>query len=551
MITFDAEVGDRLRDLLASYVSDREPGVALGLYRAGQLLVHASAGLAVVEHAVPIGPDTAFDIASASKHFTATCVLLLERDERLSLDADVRTYLPELALRETVTLRQCLTHTGGLREYYSLCGMSGVPLPGMSESRLMRLISGQRDLDFPPGSAYSYSNTGYVLAAATIRRITGMSISGFAADEIFGPLGMASTRFRDDLAIPVPRMATGYQVPTGETGPERFRRTDILEEVVGDGGVVTTVRDLARWHAFMAGAHGLRAGETATRDPRDSPHDREIRDRLLDPHVLTDGTQLPYGLGLGTMTVAGRQAHWHSGSIPGFRSALMYLIDEGIGVSVLANRSDVYPSQIAVAVIELLAGATPTTPARPVLTDQAEPARADITGRWHDQDRDVFVDVEPGPDGSIQCLDEGEVSRFVLMTDGRWYGTDGAASLAYCLHGDHLRCTPKVGEEIYGEYVRAAAHAGTDRPPVGMYFSAELAAYAVITLDNSGPTVQIGLNPAKRMEQAGPGVWIARGMTVRRGAGADLLISVDGARRVLFSRVAEPQPVPTYIRGLV
>src|SRR5262249_21003970 len=180
MITFDAEVGDHLRDLLASYVSDREPGVALGLYRAGQLLVHASAGLAVVEHAVPIGPDTAFDIASASKHFTATCVLLLERDERLSLDADVRTYLPELALRglavrETVTLRQCLTHTGGRREYCSLCGMSGVPLPGMSESRLMRLISGQRDLDFPPGSAYSYSNTGYVLAAATIRRITGMS----------------------------------------------------------------------------------------------------------------------------------------------------------------------------------------------------------------------------------------------------------------------------------------------------------------------------------------------------------------------------------------
>jgi hypothetical protein len=84
-----------------------------------------------------------------------------------------------------------------------------------------------------------------------------------------------------------------------------------------------------------------------------------------------------------------------------------------------------------------------------------------------------------------------------------------------------------------------------------MYFSAELAMYAVITTDDSGPTAQIGLNPAERMEQAGPGVWIARGMTVRRNAGADLLISVDGARRVLFSRVVDPQQVPTYIRGLV
>jgi CubicO group peptidase (beta-lactamase class C family) len=454
MITLEADLDVRLRDLLAAYVSDGEPGVALGLYLDGELVADASAGLAVLEHAVPIGQDTAFDIASASKHVTATCVLLLERYGRLSLDADVRTYLPELALRDKVTLRQCLTHTGGLREYYSLCGLSGVPLPGMSESRLLRLISGQRDLDFPPGSAYSYSNTGYVLAAAAIRRITGKSISGFAADEVFSPLGMASTRFRDDLSIPVPRMATGYRVPTGETGPRRFRRTDILEEVVGDGGVVTTVRDLAPWHAFMAGAHGLRAAESAGRDRTDRSRDRDIRDQLLQHQVLSDGTRLPYGLGLGSMTVAGRRAHWHSGSVPGFRSALMYLIDEGIGVSVLANRSDVYPSQIAVAAIELLAGAPPTTAARLVPADQAEQARAEIIGRWHDQDRDVFVDVQPGPDGSVECLDEGEISRFVLATDGRWHGTDGAASLAYRLHGDHLRCTPKVGEEIYGEYVR-------------------------------------------------------------------------------------------------
>ncbi|HEY3199972.1 MAG TPA: serine hydrolase domain-containing protein [Actinomycetes bacterium] len=551
MITFEADLGGRLRDLLASYVSDGEPGVALGLYRDGELVVHACAGLAVVEHAVPTGPDTAFDIASASKHFTATCVLLLERDGQLSLDADVRTYLPELALADKVTLRQCLTHTGGLREYYSLCGLSGVPLAGMTESRLLRLICGQRDLDFPPGSAYSYSNTGYVLAAAAIRRITGKSLAGFAAEEIFGPLGMASTRFRDDLAIPVPRMATGYRVPTGESGPHRFRRTDILEEVVGDGGVVTTVRDLGPWHAFMAGVHGLHAAEPAGRDRPDSAHDREIRDRLLQPQVLTDGTRLPYGLGLGNMTVAGRRAYWHSGSIPGFRSALMYLIDEGIGVSVLANRSDVYPSQIAVATVELLTGAPPTTAARPVPADQAEQAGAEIIGRWHDKDRDVFVDVQAGPDGAIECLDEGETSRFMLAADGRWHGTAGAVSLAYRMHGDHLRCTPKVGEEIYGEYVRAA-DAGTEQPPVGTYFSEELAAYAVVTVDNDRPTVQIGLNPPERIEPGGPRVWKTGGVTLRRaGAGADLLISADGARRVLFSQVADPQPLPTYIRGLV
>ena len=347
-------------------------------------------------------------------------------------------------------------------------------------------------------------------------------------------------------------MATGYRVPTGETGPHRFRRTDILEEVVGDGGVVTTVRDLAPWHAFMAGERGLPAAEPAGRDRPYRAHDREVRDRLLRPHMLSDGTQLPYGLGLGVMTAAGRQAHWHSGSIPGFRSALMYLIDEGIGLSVLANRSDVYPSQLAVAAVELLAGAPPTTAAQPVPANRAEQARAEIIGRWHDQDRDVFLDVTTGPHRAIECYDEGEISRFVLASDRRWHGTAGAASLAYRLRGDRLQCTPKVGEEIYGEYVRAGDRAGTEQPPVGTYLSEELAAYAVITANNGMPTVQIGISPAERMEQAGPGVWIARGMTVRRpGTGADLLISVDGARRVRFSRVAEPRSVPTYIRGLV
>src|SRR4029450_8076514 len=109
----------------------------------------------------------------------------------------------------------------------------------------------------------------------------------------------------------------------------------------------------------------------------------------------------------------------------------------------------------------------------------------------------------------------------------------------------------KIGEEIYGEYVRAA-EASTEQPPVGTYFSEELAAYAVVTVDSDGPTVQIGLNPPERIQQGGPRVWITRGMTLRRaGTGADLLISADGARRVLFSQVADPQALPTYIRGLV
>ena len=138
----------------------------------------------------------------------------------INLDDDIRGKLPELALLQPVTLRQCLTHTAGLRDYLSLCEVAGVPLAGIDEDRAMDLIAGQRDLDFPPGSAFSYSNSGYVLAAALVRKITGMSLATFARERVFGPLGMTATAFRDDVGVPVPLLAGGYlAVPSGPEPP--------------------------------------------------------------------------------------------------------------------------------------------------------------------------------------------------------------------------------------------------------------------------------------------------------------------------------------------
>ena len=232
-----------LTGLIAPYVTDGGPGHAAGVYRDGALVAQAAAGRAVIEHDVPIGAGTIFDIASASKQFTAACLLLLQRDGMLSLDDDVRRYLPELLLPVPVTLRQCLSHTGGLREYYSLCELAGVPVAGMDEARLLRLLAGQTGLNFPPGTGWSYSNSGFVLAAAALRRVSGRSLAEFAADRLFGPLGMRATRFRDDLTVPVPGLATGYTpAPDGS-----WRRADITEETVGDGGVVTSISDLAGW----------------------------------------------------------------------------------------------------------------------------------------------------------------------------------------------------------------------------------------------------------------------------------------------------------------
>ena len=142
-----------LAGLIAPYVTDGSPGHAAGVYRDGALVAQASAGCAVIEHDIPIGADTIFDIASASKQFTAACLLLLQRDGMLSLDEDVRRHLPELALPVPVTLRQCLSHTSGLRECYSLCELPGGKLrPVCPASRRMSRASSMPATGTPASS---------------------------------------------------------------------------------------------------------------------------------------------------------------------------------------------------------------------------------------------------------------------------------------------------------------------------------------------------------------------------------------------------------------
>src|SRR5215471_16539493 len=133
---------------------------------------------------------------------TATCLLLLARDGHFDLDADITASLPELRLSQPVTFRQCLTHTAGVRDYFGLCDIAGIGVLGITEDRFMDLAVGQADLDFPPGSAFSYSNTGYALAAVLVRRLTGMSLARFASERVFGPLGMTVTHFRYDARRP-------------------------------------------------------------------------------------------------------------------------------------------------------------------------------------------------------------------------------------------------------------------------------------------------------------------------------------------------------------
>jgi CubicO group peptidase (beta-lactamase class C family) len=542
---------DGLQRFASSLARDDEPGLAIGTYSDGTLTAHAAAGCAVPEHGVPVSEQTMFDIASVSKHMTATCLLLLARDGVLDLDADIRPALPELAVGVPLTLRQCLSHTSGLRDYFALCEIAGIGVPGMTEDRFADLITGQRDLNFPPGSAFSYSNTGYALTSLLVRRATGHGLAQFAADRVFGPLGMTATHFRDDVARLVPRLAAGY-VATGGTEPG-FRRYDTTEEVIGDGAVVTSLADLAAWHGFMASGRTLGA---------------DIRDQLLDARPLTGGEPTGYGLGLQAITVEGRPAWWHSGSWAGYRAAVLYFPEHHIGVTTLANRDDRYASHVAVVVAAaLLSGGDPARRYRelggaPAGGEIARAAANAVAGVWHEPEQDSFMDVAADGEQLLVGGDNGQDERFTLGADGRWRGSGAAGASFYLSDDDELVPAWGLADRPGGRFRRAeSVTGGGDQPrgvPAGLYWNSELRVRADLAA-GPVPHLAIGLAPARPLVPAGPDVWRCRGgdqpgatrLTVlAAGDGAELLVSVPGARRVRFTRLAPGAADPGLPRGL-
>jgi CubicO group peptidase (beta-lactamase class C family) len=241
----DTSARARLDGVFAAYDRTDSPGCALGVYRDGQVAYTRGYGMANLELGAGITPQSVFDIGSTSKQFTATSILLLARQGKLSLDDDIRKYIPELPnYGKAITIRHILTHTSGLRDYLTLWNLAGVDDADLTtDDDALALIVRQRELNFAPGEQWLYSNSGFFLASIIVKRVSGQSLAQFAAEHIFKPLGMAHTRYNDDHMAIIPNRATGYAPRRGggfATDMSNFEQT-------GDGGVQTSVEDLLRW----------------------------------------------------------------------------------------------------------------------------------------------------------------------------------------------------------------------------------------------------------------------------------------------------------------
>ena len=299
------------------------PGCAVGVAVAGKPVLLKAYGMADLEHDVRNTPDTIFEAGSVAKQFTALAVQLLAGDGKLALDDPVRKYIPELPdYKVPLTIRHMLTHTSGLRDWGSVAGIAGAPRTtrAYTHAHVLDIVSRQKALNFQPGDHYSYSNTGFNLAAIIVARVSGISFAEFSKQRIFVPLGMTKTSWRDDHTRIVKGRAIAYSLENGEYHIEMP-----FENVHGNGGLLTTVGDLLTWNENFVNP---KVGSAM------------LLREMSTVGKFNDGKPQAYALGLMVGDYRGVKNVSHSGSTAGYRAHLNRFPESHTSVAVLCNGSD-------------------------------------------------------------------------------------------------------------------------------------------------------------------------------------------------------------------
>lgn len=378
--------------LFAAFDSDASPGCAVGVEVGGEPVLTRAWGMANLEWGIPNTPGTIFENGSVSKQFTAAAVVLLVLDGKLSLEDDVRTYVPELPdYGHTITLRHLLNHTSGLRDWGSVAGISGWgrSVRTHTHDHVLDILGRQTALNFEPGHEYSYSNSGFNLLAVVVSRVSGMSFAEFSRERIFKPLGMTDTHWRDDWTRIVPGRSTAYS-PTPGGG---WRINQPIENVHGNGGLLTTVGDLLTWNRALDEAN--LAGP-------------EFVEMMETQGVLNDGRTISYALGLFVGDWRGVRTVSHGGATSGYRAYLARYPDQEISAAVLCNASTASTGSLTSGVV------------RPLLENAfgpvAElPGGVTLDGMTLDGMAGLYRDLQTGEPGRLEVDDDG-VLRFGRTT---------------------------------------------------------------------------------------------------------------------------------------
>ena len=443
------------------------PGVAVGVVREGAMIVQHQAGMASLELGVPIGPDTAFRVASVSKQFTCAAVLLLEADGKLSAEDPVRQHVPEMPdYGSRLTVAHLMHNTSGIRDMLALMRLGGADLgvPCKPED-LLDAIFRQRALNFPPGSRYLYSNASFLLLGLIAERVSGETLPKFLERRIFAPAGMSFTRHTVSTAEVAPGLATGY-APLEGGG---WKRAAHAFPLGGEGGLVSSVKDLALWdRALTTGQLGAGLAEA-----------------LEKQTSFSNGRPHHYARGLAVSHFRGLRTVQHGGDWPGFRTQFVRVPEAGLTIICISNAHSTDSYGLANDILDAaLAGRAGLEP-RPLAPAESDAARC--YGRWLDRASGASMDLFAGEKGPAGRSSGGDFR--LVEKDGRYVADRASPDLALSLSADGT-LEVEFDAGVTARYHRVAPGAALPADLAGTYENADLAATWTIAAEGDATVVR-------------------------------------------------------------
>ena len=344
--------------IFAPLKSATAPGAAVLVVRNGQPVFRRGYGITDLRSIRPIDAETNFRLASFTKQFTATCIMLLAHDGKLHYDDHLTDFFPEFpAYGKSITVRNLLNHTSGLPDYEDLL-MQKYPntpeekIPQILDAGVLKLLEQQTAAKFPAGSTWEYSNSGYVVLALIVEKVSGEPFGQFLHDRIFVPLKMTNTLAYEKGKNEVPHRAYGH-TKLGQSEKDGWRETDqsSTSATLGDGGIYTSIDDLAQWDRALR-EHTLLS--EAEMQPALTP----VKP-TGGPAKSPEGTNVSYGFGWFLNPYHAHKRMWHDGETMGFRTTIQRFPDDNLTIIVLANRTDINPEELALKVADLYLGSKP------------------------------------------------------------------------------------------------------------------------------------------------------------------------------------------------
>ena len=514
---------ERAFDKTTKAVTMPAPGCAVGVSLGGESVFEKAFGLAEMEHNVPNTANTIFESGSVAKQFTAASLVLLQQEGKLSIDDSVKKYIPELPdYGVPLTIRHILNHTAGLRDWGAVMALTGAGRGDrvVSQELAVDVILRQKHLDFKPGTEYSYSNSGYQLAAEIVERVSKQKFPAFVEERFFKPLGMKNSSTRDNYQRIVPGRAEAYS-RANATSPWELNMP--FMNVYGNGGMLTTVGDWLKWNAML-----------------DS---RSMGGWLVDAmetQGITNGDKkISYALGLTVGSYRGMRQVSHNGSTAGYQTSLARYPDQKVSIAVLCNGTAPNATALSNAITDEIFGTFPVVDP-PKFIEPGEEKLKKFVGVWRNE-KNHFPGTFSFENGGLRF--NGGPARFladdlVLLGAARvkiGFGKDGRPTSAESVENDGS-VTRFVAETEWkptaDEMKQFAGNWYSEEAQAGVSFSIEDGKPVIV----NKPVIRMALQPVYKDHFVTPGyiVWFTRD---RAGKIERMHVGTGRMRDMWFDRV--------------